>query len=715
MSVRWLAGKPTVVNLLANDVCNSRCVTCNIWKKPPLDHLSPDDLARILADPLFRRVRYVGVSGGEPTLRADLPDVFSSVVDSLPAIRGAGVITNALGANSTIGRIVECASVCQAADVAFNVMVSLDGVGETHDTIRGKIGSFESAVKVIRFLRDETSIPVRVGCTISKKNVWQVPEVLEFCRSENVEVRFRIAEFIQRLDNLELTGDIRNFSREESYHLALFFYQLEAVEEDQEIVRWTYRNIRRMLWEGNPRSVKCPAQTTAVTLSSKGELLYCAPRSPVLGNTGRDSALAIYRRNLKTRRRIVLDHCDNCIHDYHAEPKLREGILRINREYWRTRLSLGKVVSRNESGPRYSRLRASADDRRVLITGWYGTETAGDKAILGQIVHELREADPRGKIVVSSINPFYSMHTVSELGLKNVEVVRTHSRDFFDQIDRSDEVIMGGGPLMHIDDLGFVLAAFRRARRNRARTRVWGCGIGPLHRGECYRTAVREILNLSDSIEVRDSRSAEAVGELTGRTDVRVIGDPAERYVERWLRALSGEVDRTATLALCLREWPLNYAQGLGRTQYSAKRADFEMQLGRLVESLCGRFHLQPLPIPMHHFCVGGDDRIFNWRFFRDRLPQYTCHDPWRPWPLHLILASIMSAKMVLCMRFHSVVFAVTLKVPFMAIDYTNGGKITGFLADRGLLDRCLTLDEVAGGHWKQNDFDNILAFSEKR
>ena len=48
----------------------------------------------------------------------------------------------------------------------------------------------------------------------------------------------------------------------------------------------------------------------------------------------------------------------------------------------------------------------------------------------------------------------------------------------------------------------------------------------------------------------------------------------------------------------------------------------------------------------------------------------------------------------MIAMRFHSVVFALATNTPFIAIDYTLGGKITGLLTDLGLQDRMFSISE---------------------
>ena len=310
--------KPNSLNLLVNDICNSRCQMCSIWEKKRDHELTPSELAQILNDPLFDKLRYVGVSGGEPTLRHDLPDIFRVLVAKEPRLRGTGIITNAIRADDVISKVTLVSDICRKAGVSFRVMVSLDGVEAIHDRVRGREGNFANALEVIRHFRDQTDIPVLFGCTITKDNVWHVDDLLEFAQKENLYGRFRVAEFIQRLYNEGQHQYIRNFSPIESYHLALFFTRLERTFEQNHSYRRTYSNIRAMLLQGAKRTIKCPYQAKDVVIDCRGQMLYCAPKSPVLGNSLNVSAEHLYKDNIEKRKRILAEKCHDCIHDYHA-------------------------------------------------------------------------------------------------------------------------------------------------------------------------------------------------------------------------------------------------------------------------------------------------------------------------------------------------------------------------------------------------------------
>ena len=67
-----------------------------------------------------------------------------------------------------IERIKASAEVCEQRNIDFNVMVSLDGLGEVHDRVRGKAGNFVSALRVIEEIQGRMDIPLSVGCTVTK-------------------------------------------------------------------------------------------------------------------------------------------------------------------------------------------------------------------------------------------------------------------------------------------------------------------------------------------------------------------------------------------------------------------------------------------------------------------------------------------------------------------------------------------------------------------
>jgi MoaA/NifB/PqqE/SkfB family radical SAM enzyme/polysaccharide pyruvyl transferase WcaK-like protein len=695
---RWLSpylpGKPTTVNLLVNDICNSRCVMCNIWQQKRDTELTPDQLGGVLSDSLYSRVEYVGVSGGEPTLRPDLPDLFAVICDTLPALKGVGIITNAIRDRDVTQRVEASAKACAQRGVDFNVMVSLDGVGQVHDRVRGKLGNFDSAVRVIEDIKGRLNLPLSVGCTVTKTNLWHVDELLDYCKQHGIYARFRVGEFIQRLYNFGQTSYIRGFDEDESYHLAMFFTQLEKEYETRDTVRRTYRNIAGMLM-GEPRRTACPYQDRAVVLDCRGEIQYCAPKSLSLGSAIETPSKKLYFNNLAERRRVRKEDCSTCIHDYHAPATARELVDGVIDKYARRAMSVRNAIKLANRLPALPGHNEVVGPRRVLVTGWYGTETVGDKAILGSILNDYRRRYPNAEFSVSSLYPVVTQRTLEELG-HSARVVPVYASGFLKACRSAHEVVMGGGPLMDLGELGVVLTAFAIAAANGRRRVVCGCGVGPLQDVFCTE-AVTRILNLADEVTLRDRASVRWAQRLTGRQDLRCASDPAVGYVLS-RRAALPEPERQPLLACFLRQWPAGYRGARSVEEYEQLRHRFEQRLGGQIRHACETLGLRPALYSMHCFFEGCDDRRFNRRFAEQHLGGLDSLIERRPSSVDSIIQTMRGAAGCITMRFHSVLFAHTLDLNYLAIDYTLGGKVHGFLSDHLATGNMLSLEEIAAG-----------------
>ncbi|MFM5997805.1 MAG: radical SAM protein, partial [Dolichospermum sp.] len=150
----WKLQKPLVIQFPVNDICNCRCQMCNIWHQKFDYQITPSELEKALSNPLFSEVKTIGVNGGEPTLRKDLAELVDILFRKLPKLSNISLITNSLNSSQVTERITEIGQVIKSHNGLLDVMVSLDGVGEVHDRVRGRKGNFENAVKVIDFIQN---------------------------------------------------------------------------------------------------------------------------------------------------------------------------------------------------------------------------------------------------------------------------------------------------------------------------------------------------------------------------------------------------------------------------------------------------------------------------------------------------------------------------------------------------------------------------------
>ncbi|MBN1605927.1 MAG: radical SAM protein [Polyangiaceae bacterium] len=160
--------------------CNLRCGHCGTAagrrREHELDTAQAIDVARQL---VRLGNRLTTLSGGEPTLREDWPEIARTFVD-------AGVTVNMVTNGQSGGR--ELAVRAKEARLA-NVAVSIDGLAETHDALRGR-GAFERATDTIGALV-RAGIWVDMMLTVNRRNLTELVGVWELAKRLGAQ-RFRV-------------------------------------------------------------------------------------------------------------------------------------------------------------------------------------------------------------------------------------------------------------------------------------------------------------------------------------------------------------------------------------------------------------------------------------------------------------------------------------------------------------------------------------------
>lgn len=682
--------RPEVIQFPINDVCNSRCQMCNIWTLRKSNEVQPAEVRRILSNPLFSRVTSIGFNGGEPTLRKDFQQLTLAAIESLPRLRGVSLITNAILESRTRDCIDQLAENCDRSGVKLDVMVSIDGVGAVHDRVRGVDGNFSSASRVIdHLLARPDRWSIRIGCTVVRENVFDLENVLAWAMAKGVQARFRIGIPHQRLRSEDITSPFA-LDDGERFHFCNFLDGLRANYEKDPARRDFYLSLRNQIAYGKPRQSGCMWKNRGMTLLPDGGLAYCAVKSPRLGSAIDTDPGALYWGGIRTLEAIQRDSCGDCRHDYDGIGN-RRSLLRMafNKHFdpgspIRKALSWSKQV-RSAGRNLASRLHAAPIARNAgthsLVVGWYGTETTGDKAILGSIVQMIRSRSPKARISVASLEPYVTIETRRQMPeLEGVEIVDLSEARSGLLRGEYSEFIFGGGPLMStIGELPELVHLAGIANRVGAKVVVAGCGIGPLGvpKGD---QAIRALLRLADSVVLRDSGSLLAASSLGVERDIGRAYDPAFLWVEA-NRAPNTVVENK--LVLALRDWPIDeYARG--NAQAKEIKSKFDRQIIEFIETVRRTSPETVIqPVCMHRLPVGGDDLLYydgvlnDFDEIRRRIP--TRHQT----PLET-LREFESASGVLAMRYHSVVFGLALRRPMVVVDYTSGGKTASLLKDVG-------------------------------
>jgi len=312
---RFMVLRPTVFQINVNATCNARCKVCNIWHKEDKRMLSIHELERIFSDPIFRRIEYVIVSGGEPTLRDDLAEVVLLMLQKMPNLRKIGVPTNGIATNKCVSHFQKIAKACIEHDVLFSVSVSLDGVDEVYECVRGVEGGYQKLINTISKLKElnnEVEFNFSIGSTLSGLNVYDAYNLHEVANSLDVNINFVVAALSESyFDNKNLADNIM-LNEEQKHFLALFLQERMKNSPSISEMPFYYEKALEML-NGAKRSMPCPFQDQGLVLNADGTLHYCT-NSQTIGNVHERLPSDIYRdpKNLAYRKHLVAEVCPGC-------------------------------------------------------------------------------------------------------------------------------------------------------------------------------------------------------------------------------------------------------------------------------------------------------------------------------------------------------------------------------------------------------------------
>lgn len=158
--------------------CNLKCRHCymespdNRYGELPLR-----DILRIIDQLAAANVHRVALTGGEPFVREDLPEIMEALAQQQIAV--AQIYSNGVLISDNVLQGIK------KYGFLPNVQISLDGRG-THDAMRGVDGSEQATIKVIRLLRKH-GFPVTISTSIDRTNIESLSATYELLKELNIQ------------------------------------------------------------------------------------------------------------------------------------------------------------------------------------------------------------------------------------------------------------------------------------------------------------------------------------------------------------------------------------------------------------------------------------------------------------------------------------------------------------------------------------------------
>lgn len=324
---------PTTSTLFLTYRCNSRCLTCNMWKRTEEENkreLGFDGWKVVIDKLAAAGIANTEIFGGNVLLRKDL------LISVLGYLKEKGFCihlpTNQIGVDERVARAI--------VDTVHRVYVSTDGTGEYQDRIRGVESAFKtsgSAISMLLKLRGDRPEP-RLICntTVSRFNVGILEGICEYARSAGFdEIHYEYAgEFTQEHVDHSIIDGLRPtpYYMRNGDSILIDRSAAAGLKERLKGIRHRYgsRDFRVVtinidslspedLSKGTIPHKKCHVERTEVTVDPCGNVIICPfINNYVLGNLVKEPLQAVWNNPAHLRFRQhqnsgSLMMCGHCI------------------------------------------------------------------------------------------------------------------------------------------------------------------------------------------------------------------------------------------------------------------------------------------------------------------------------------------------------------------------------------------------------------------
>lgn len=269
--------KPHFINWIVTYRCDSRCQMCNIWQKyllkPNLvkEELSLAEIKKFLRDnkDFLSEVEHLGLTGGEFFLRPDAVQIIKLVREVLPQV-ATGPQTNGLAVREIRKKLAEIVKFYPEVSIA----VSLDGMGKTHDKIRGIKGAFEKATETIKYARKLGIERVTCGMTLGNQNYREILPVRDFVEGLGCEFSCFLPDEAGYFGNIGKGLKLSSEARKE----------IIKVLKDNFGHHYYMDNLRRQMEGTRKRTLPCYSGYYSITIDPYGNVLPCILKNEPFGN-----------------------------------------------------------------------------------------------------------------------------------------------------------------------------------------------------------------------------------------------------------------------------------------------------------------------------------------------------------------------------------------------------------------------------------------------
>ncbi len=164
--------------------CQSRCLTCNIWEKKPVNELTIEEVRAFAKKNDY--FKWVEITGGEPFLNSDIVEIVKAFAESSKGLFILTMPTNSLCSQEMV--VQKLRQILSLGIPKVSITLSLDGNRQLHDKIRGIPGNFDKVMSMARRLKElqkeYRNLFFVFGYTMSRLNQGRLEETIADVKKE---------------------------------------------------------------------------------------------------------------------------------------------------------------------------------------------------------------------------------------------------------------------------------------------------------------------------------------------------------------------------------------------------------------------------------------------------------------------------------------------------------------------------------------------------
>jgi MoaA/NifB/PqqE/SkfB family radical SAM enzyme len=326
-SPAWRRRKLNTLIFFVTSHCNATCDTCFYW-----DELNqPGDLSWAEIVKLSEstpQITDMWFSGGEPTLRRELPQIIDLFVRN-NGVRHINLPTNGLKPQRICEVVEHCLTVNRGLELHVNV--ALDGLQDSHDAMRGVPGNFDKAIESARRLRRlkwdfGRRLEVHINTVLTRDNLDEVIPLSEWIYAEKI-VDGHYFNVIRGGPKEPSLKQVEPEKLKAVYAAAADLqarYAERMIQDSNPLLRWlkrmayvatlTFHHRTQMRNLDGPKSwpMPCTAGETSAVIDFDGRVRACELRSPIGDLRKHDMNFKVFWESPARKQETRQISCDQC-------------------------------------------------------------------------------------------------------------------------------------------------------------------------------------------------------------------------------------------------------------------------------------------------------------------------------------------------------------------------------------------------------------------